>query len=137
VTPNTAEVVWYADTSALVKLVVDEPETAALRTWLRRTRADLMASDLARTELVRATVRVEPDALVRARLVLEGVTLMDVRTDLCERAGRLDPSVLRSLDALHVAAALDCGDDLEGMLTYDERLAAAATANGIPVEAPR
>jgi predicted nucleic acid-binding protein len=135
--PNPAEVVWYADTSALVKLVVDEPETAALRKWLRRTGADLVASDLARTELVRATLRAEPAALVRTRLVLEVVTLMDVRTELFDRAGRLDPSILRSLDALHVAAALDCGDDLEGMLTYDERLAAAATANGIPVEAPR
>ena len=51
-------------------------------------------------------------------------------------AGRLDPTTLRSLDALHLAAALDLGDDLDGLVTYDDRLAEAAALNGVPVTTP-
>jgi predicted nucleic acid-binding protein len=54
-----------------------------------------------------------------------------------EGAGRLEPSGLRSLDAIHLAAALDLGDDLEGLVTYDDRLAEAAVSNGVAVVAPR
>jgi predicted nucleic acid-binding protein len=69
--------------------------------------------------------------------VLESVTLVEVTTAVFEEAGRLDPPTLRSLDALHLAAALDLGDDLEGVVTYDERLAEAAMSNGVAVVAPR
>ena len=55
---------------------------------------------------------------------------------LFEAAGRLDPSILRTLDAIHVAAALGLGDDLEGIVTYDKRLAREAEQNGITVTAP-
>lgn len=68
--------------------------------------------------------------------MLDAVTLTEVTTALFEAAGRLDPEILRTLDAIHVAAALDLGDDLEGMVTYDERLAKAAEANGISVTSP-
>ncbi|MBK5250721.1 MAG: VapC toxin family PIN domain ribonuclease, partial [Actinomycetales bacterium] len=44
--------------------------------------------------------------------------------------------LLRSLDAVHLAAALSLGDDLEGIVTYDDRLAEAAQANGVPVASP-
>jgi len=126
----------YLDTSALVKLVVAEPETEALRAWLAATDRDPAASDLARTELLRAVRRAAPDRLVQVRAVLDSVTLTEVITKIFEAAGRLDPPVLRSLDAVHIAAALDLGDDLEGMVTYDDRLAEAAASNGIPVVAP-
>ena len=68
--------------------------------------------------------------------MLDADTLTEVTTAVFEAAGRLDPSILRTLDAIHVAAALDLGDDLEGMVTYDERLARAAEQNGIKVTAP-
>jgi uncharacterized protein len=129
-------VAYYIDTSALAKLVVAEPETEALRAWLAATQRDPVACDLARTELLRAVRRAAPNLVVRARSVLDAVTLTEVTTAVCEAAGRLDPSILRTLDAIHVAAALDLGDDLEGMVTYDERLARAAEANGIPVVSP-
>ena len=127
---------FYIDTSALVKLVVREPETDSLRDWLAETPRDPVTCDLARTELLRAVRRVAPDLLVQARMVLDLVTITDVTTAVFETAGRLDPAILRTLDAIHVAAALDLGDDLEGMVTYDERLAQAAEQNGIRVTAP-
>lgn len=126
----------YVDTSALVKLVVEEPETEALRAWLAAADRSPVSCDLARTELLRAVRRAAPDRTVRAREVLDAITLVTVRTAIFEQAGRLDPPVLRTLDALHLAAALDLGDDLEAVVTYDERLAQAARANGLPTIAP-
>jgi uncharacterized protein len=129
-------VAHYLDTSALVKLVVAEPETTALRTWLRATDRQPVASDLARTELLRAVRRIAPKRALQARAVLDSITLTEITTSLFEEAGRLDPTSLRSLDALHLAAALDLGDDLDALVTYDDRLAEAAALNGIPVTAP-
>lgn len=126
----------YLDTSALVKLVVAEPQTDALRTWLAAVPREPVSSDLARTELLRAVRRVAPGRLLRARQVLGAVTLVGVSTALFEEAARLDPTVLRTLDAIHLAAALDLGDDLDAVVTYDDRLADAALANGIAVTAP-
>jgi predicted nucleic acid-binding protein len=129
-------VVHYLDPSALAKLVVAEAETSALRTWLAREDGVPVSSDLARAELMRAVRRVAPDRLVRAREVLDSVTLIEVTTEIFEGAGRLDPSVLRTLDAVHLAAALDLGDELQGIVTYDDRLARAARDNGVAVVAP-
>jgi predicted nucleic acid-binding protein len=129
-------VAHYLDTSALAKLVVAEPESAALRTWLREADRQPVSSDLARTELLRAVRRIAPKRVLQARAVLDAITLTEVTTSLFEEAGRLDPAALRSLDAIHLAAALDLGDDLDGLVTYDERLGEAARLNGITVLAP-
>ena len=126
----------YLDTSALVKLVVSEEETAALRAWLATAEHVPVSCDLARTELLRAVRRAAPDRVVQARAVLDSITLMAVTTATFEEAGRLDPTVLRSLDAVHLAAALSLGDDLDGIVTYDDRLAEAARSNGVPVTSP-
>lgn len=127
----------YLDTSALVKLVVAERDTQALRAWLSEANRDPVAANLVRTELLRAVRRVAPDRVLQARAVLDSITLTDLPTSLFEHAGRLDPVGLRSLDALHLAAALDLGDDLESMVTYDDRLADAARSNGVAVTAPK
>ena len=74
--------------------------------------------------------------MLQARAVLDAVTFVSVSADVCERAADLDPDTLRSLDAIHLAAALELGDELEGIITYDGRLAAAAQARGIVVFAP-
>jgi predicted nucleic acid-binding protein len=126
----------YIDTSALVKLVVHEAETSALRQWLDDRTSDPVASDLARVELLRAVRRVLPQRIPRARRVLDSITLIRLTSGLFDDAGRVDPIGLRSLDALHLAAALDLGDELESFVTYDERLAAAAAHNGLSVSAP-
>lgn len=125
----------YLDTSALVKLVVAEPESDALRTWLVQ-QADPVTSDLARTELARAVRRVAPDLMPAARGVLDVLTILTLDAEIFEAAGRLDPAELRSLDAVHLASALSLGDDLTAVVTYDDRQAAAATAYGVSVIAP-
>lgn len=127
----------YVDTSALLKLVVAEPESAALRGFLEGSATTAVSSDLARTEVIRAVRRGAPEQVVTARAVLDSLVLLTVTTETFEAAGRLDPSMLRSLDALHLAAALSLGDELEAMITYDERLAQACRANGVDVLAPR
>jgi predicted nucleic acid-binding protein len=127
---------FYIDTSALVKLVVAESETTALLGWLDEADRDLVACDLVRTELMRAVRRVVPDRVLRAREVLDAITLVEVTAAVFEEAGRLEPADLRSLDAIHVASALDLGDSLEGLVTYDDRLGRAAQANAIIVIAP-
>jgi uncharacterized protein len=129
-------VAHYLDTSALVKLVVAEHETDALIAWLDETNSDWVSSDLTRTELLRAVRRTTPDRVVRAREVLESITLLNVTTQLYEEAARIDPPALRTLDSLHLAVALDLGDDLESIVTYDDRLAEAATANGLLITTP-
>lgn len=126
----------YFDTSALVKLVVAEAESEALRGWLAAADREPVSSDLARTEVVRAVRRVTPELALEARELLNAIDLVALTPWTFEEAGRLDPDVLRTLDALHLAAALDLGDDLDAIVTYDERLAAAAKVHGIPVVAP-
>jgi predicted nucleic acid-binding protein len=129
-------VVHYLDTSALVKLVVAEAQTPALRTWLSHSGRVPVTCDLSRTELLRAVKRVAPDRLVQAREVLDAVTVLEVTTTMFESAGRLDAVSLRTLDAIHLAAALSLGDDLDAIVTYDDRQAQAARANAVPVESP-
>lgn len=127
----------YLDTSALTKLVVAEDETAALRTWLRAEERNPVSCDLSRAELMRAVRRASPDRVARARDVLDSITLLAVPTPIFEEAGRVDPTVLQTLDAIHLAVALDLGDDLQAIVTYDSRLAEAAQSNGVSVLAPR
>ena len=125
------------DTSAAVKLVMVEPGTTALRRWLTGRDGEIVSSDLLRTELLRATRRAAPDQMVQARAVLDSLVLVTSPSVVFERAARLDPDLLRSLDALHLAAALELGDELAGIVTYDRRLAAGARALGIDIVAPR
>lgn len=98
-------VAHYLDTSALVKLVVAERETAALRGWLTEERSPV-GCDLARTELIRAVRRVAPDRAVLARAVLDSITLLGVPASTFQAAGLLEPVLLPSLDSVHLAAAL-------------------------------
>lgn len=128
---------FYVDTSALVKLMVAEVETLSLQAWLGESDRQLVACDLVRTELIRAVRRAVPDRMLQARAVLDAVVLTQVTPAVFENAGRLDPAGLRSLDAIHLAAALDLGDDLDGLVTYDDRLAEAAEFNGVAVVTPR
>ena len=124
------------DTSALVKLVVREPETEALRGWLGASPRHPVSCDLARTELMRAVRRAAPDRAPDARRVLGAVTLIQVTTAIFEQAARVEPAAMRSLDAIHLAAALDLGDDLDGLVTYDSRMAEATGSAGIQVLSP-
>jgi hypothetical protein len=128
--------VFYLDTSAAVKLVVVEKGSTALRRWLESRDGEIASSDLLRTELLRVTRRTAPEQMVQARAVLDSLILLTLSTAVCERAARLEPVLLRSLDSLHLAAALEMGDELEGLIAYDQRLSGSAQALGIRVLAP-
>ena len=107
-----------------------------MRTYLLDQSAAPVASDLTRTELLRATRRVAPEPAPTARAVLDTFTILTVSTSLFEQAAILDPPELRTLDALHLACALSLGDDLDHLVTYDLRLAEAAASLGISALSP-
>ena len=108
---------YYFDTSALVKLLVDESETLALQAWLSTEPSEAVSCDLARTELFRAMRRVAPQQFAAVRRLLDSIVLLEVQAADFEHAGRLGSVSLRTLDAIHIAAALKLGDDLEGLVT--------------------
>lgn len=122
---------FYLDTSAATKLVVVERSSTALRRWLANREERVFSSDLLRTELPRATRRSAPEQIVQARAVLDSLILVTLSMAVCENAAQLEPDLLRSLDALHLAAALEIGDELEGLVTYNQRLADGAAALGM------
>jgi hypothetical protein len=128
--------VVYLDSSALVKLVVVERESAALRRFLV-DEPDRASCALARVEVIRA-VRIHGPATVnRAQRLLQRLNLVEVDDELLEAAAALDPRILRSLDAIHVAAAQLLGEELTAVVTYDRRMAAAAELLELTVAAPR
>lgn len=126
----------YLDSSAIVKLAVREPESAALRRYLRRRRP-LVSSALARTEALRALLPAGEAACHRGREVLAGVELIRVNERVLNAAGVLLPVEVRSLDAIHLASAQLLGADLGQLVTYDTRMALAAEASGLSVASPR
>ncbi|MHB8671151.1 MAG: PIN domain-containing protein [Acidimicrobiales bacterium] len=128
---------FYLDTSAAVKLVLAEARSAAMTRWARDHEGQIVSSDLLRTELLRSTRRGAPDLMPRARQILDSITLLGLPVVIFERAADLGPDLLRSLDALHLAAALELGDELDGLVTYDEHRAAAAALHGVAVLSPK
>ena len=124
----------YLDSSAIVKLATQEPESDALRRYLRRRR--LVSSALARTEVLRAMLPSGPDAVGRGRRVLGGLDLIRISNRILTTAGALLPIDLRSLDAIHLATAEQLGDELGVIVTYDARMARAAELLGYRIEAP-
>lgn len=126
----------YLDSSAFIKLVRSEPESGALRAEMSNGDA-LVSSVLLQVEGRRAASRYGTVALGRARAALGTVTLLAIDDATVETAADLKPPGLRSLDALHLAAALSLADDLRCMYCYDDRLATAARTLGIDVCRPR
>ena len=131
----SAERASYLDSSAIVKLAVAEQESAALRVYLRRRRP-LVSSALARTEVGRALAPYGPAALSRGAQALARVDLVGVSDRVLDAAARLLPADLRSLEAIHLATAQRLGVSLARVVTYDERMFAAAEAMGWTVVAP-
>lgn len=126
----------YLDTSAFVKVIVEEDETGALRTFLSDHRARLVSSALLRTEALRAVRHLGPEALAAVRDGLRRVDLIGIDDRVLDAAGVLEPRVLRTLDAIHLATALSVGDDLDAIVTYDARMVEAARLLGLPTKAP-
>lgn len=130
------EALVYLGTSAAAKLLVEERESAALAAWLDARVAaggTVLSSLLLETELRRLALRVRLDQ-ERVTDLLDRLDLVELDGVTFRTAGLLDGERLRSLDALHVAAALRA--DCEAMLSYDPRQSDAARAAGLHVLAP-
>jgi predicted nucleic acid-binding protein len=125
----------YLDSSAIVKLAVEEPESAVLRRYLRRR--TLVSSVLARTEVPRALIGEGAKGLAAGRAVLARLDLIRVNDKVLDAAGQMLPPDLRSLDAIHLATARELGRDLSRLIAYDERLLEGARRLGVPVASPR
>jgi len=126
----------YLDASAIVKLVVVEPETAALERDLA-DRAGLFCSRLGAAEVIRAARRrANRRVLQQTDDVLDALVLMDVTPPILKRAAELAPDDLRTLDAIHLATALSVGIPDLDFVTYDDRLARAARSQGLDVFGP-
>lgn len=127
----------YLDASALAKLLVPEPESQALHDYLDEISPDtLFTAALTRTELVRVARRINTAAVAAARGILSGLTKISLTAGLLDDAANLDPPLLRSLDAIHLAAARRAGAELRAVITYDARMAEAATSLAMPVVTP-
>jgi predicted nucleic acid-binding protein len=132
---------FYADASALVKLIRDEPESSALRAFLAD--AELVSCELVLTEVPRAIRRATADdprlpldvLIERAGETLDVLALLPVDRGLLAAAGALAEPALRALDAIHVAAAADLSP-IDAFVTYDERQAAAARLAGVRTVTP-
>lgn len=132
---------FYADASALAKLVRDEPESEALRAFLAD--ADLVSCELILTELPRAIRRAAAHdprlpletLIARAGELLDALALLPLDRGLLAAAGALAEPALRALDAIHVAAAVDLSP-LDAFVSYDERQSAAARLAGLRTVQP-
>jgi predicted nucleic acid-binding protein len=127
--------VCYLDSSAIVKLAVVEPETAALRRHLRRRRP-LVSSALARAEVLRALLPAGEGAVAAGRAVLATIELARLNDRVLSDAAALEPVELRTLDAIHLATAQRFGRELGQLVTYDDRMLAAAERMGIRTASP-
>lgn len=129
----------YLDTSALVKLIVQEPESAALRRWLADTEDhDHVTSAVGRVELMRTALRSgDAEIVANAKRILdEDLDLIAVTDDVIEMAETIGPESLRSLDAIHLASASQLGDALAAVVAYDHRLIVGCRNLDYPIESP-
>lgn len=129
---------YYIDTSAALKLLAEESHSRAFAAFYdENAGASWVSSALLRIEVIRAVGRVMPAALPDARALLLAFDYVNIDDEVVEAAMNEPDRMLRSLDAIHLATARVLGPDLDGLATYDERLAVAAKDAGIPVIDPR
>lgn len=129
----------YMDTSALVKLIVQESESAALRRWLADVEDhDHVTSAVGRVELMRTALRsADAEIVANAKRILdEDLDLLAVTDDVIEVAETIGPESLRSLDAIHLASASQLGDALTAVVAYDRTLIEGCRDLNYPIESP-
>ena len=128
---------FYLDTSALVKLLFEEVESAALEQWLTQNSSEFkVTSELTRVELLRTCRRVDIGSIDDAIQLLRGLDFLPIDHSVIHRASSLLPTELRSLDAIHVASALTLRNEIEAFVAYDLRLCAAADSVGLKIISP-
>ncbi|MGB3439953.1 MAG: type II toxin-antitoxin system VapC family toxin [Actinophytocola sp.] len=124
------------DTSALIKLVIEEAESSALEHWLLLQQDTVATSVIGRVELLRVCRRIAPEGVASAELLLADLPSIPLSGWLVDVAENIGPPALRTLDALHLAAAFSMSDVLTAFVTYDKRLRDAALLTNLPVISP-
>jgi len=129
--------VIYLDSSALIKMALTEPESAALAGWLAE-RADqpLVSSALHRAEVPRAVWLAEPGALPRSYRLIRRMAKVALTAEVIDNSATLPPQALSLAHAIHLASALALRGELTAFVAYDEDLVAAAADAGLPVVSP-
>jgi predicted nucleic acid-binding protein len=129
---------YYADTSAVIKLLVEESHAKAFAAFYdAHADAEWVSSALLRIELARAVTRALPALLPDARDLLLAFSLVAIDDDIVEAAMNEPDRGLRSLDAIHLATARILGEDLDALVSYDDRLLKAASDAGLATASPR
>ncbi len=125
---------WYIDSSALLKLLIVEKESAALTDFIDFT---IKSSVITRVEVIRTLHRIAPEKIAEAQIILAGTDLIPVNPAILNVAENFTPSItLKSLDALHVATVLFLNKSIEGVITYDRQMIKNAKELGIKVVSP-
>jgi uncharacterized protein len=127
----------YVDSCAVVKLIIDEEHSAALNSHLSSAAPEVISSELTRAEVCRTLIRLGQRERTRAKAdaVLAQIAKLPIGT-IVGMAADLPQPWLRTLDALHVATAQMLGSAVSEFITYDKRLAKAATEVGLPLTMP-
>jgi uncharacterized protein len=126
--------ITYVDASALTKLVLDEPESLAMRRWYVES-LRVLCSRIAIVETRRAVTRREHDPL-HLDTIIRSVEIVEFDSAISGQAGTIGPTSLRTLDSIHLATAMRLIEELDAFVTFDDRLADAARAAGLPVVRP-
>jgi predicted nucleic acid-binding protein len=124
----------YVDASALVKLVLAEPESVDMVRWY--VESERVSTSLVGIIETRRAVARRPHDPIDLERVLSGIEVVGINARLADRAAGIAPATVRTLDAIHLATALAIGSALGSFVTYDDRLAEAARALGLPVVSP-
>jgi predicted nucleic acid-binding protein len=128
----------YLDTSASVKLVAAEQESAALIDWLNaHPDENLVTSAIGHIELIRAAARTGANAVALARTVASTIDTLVLTETIASAAATIPPADLRTLDAIHLATAYIHRKALTAFCAYDHRLLEAAESQGLPAVSPR
>ena len=124
----------YLDSSAVLKFVFAEPESAAAK---KEIIGVLYSSELVRVEVVRAVLRIAPELMERALLVLSKIRIIKIKSSVLVKAERLPSHVsVRGMDAIHLASANTLGRLGQTIVTYDKNMAKAARDLGFQVQSP-
>ena len=125
---------WYLDSSAILKLLIAEKESAALTGFINFT---IKSSVLTRVEIIRTLHKIAPEKTTDAKVILAGIDVTPLNSTVLNIAENFNSSItLRSLDAIHMATVLFLEKTVEGLITYDKQMIANAKLLGIKTISP-
>lgn len=128
---------YYADTSAVIKLLVEETHSQAFAAFYDdHADGEWVSSALLRIEVTRAVARAMPALLPEARDLLTAFSYIAIDDEIVDAAMDEPDRRLRSLDAIHLATARILAPELDALVGYGDRLIKAAADAGLTTASP-